>query len=176
MKLYAGVGSRETPNEVLALMQTVAGWLDARDWTLQSGHATGADWAFECGQTSQQARIFLPWKDFGCKPYKSDPGRPVLGHAIVTPRAELLSAYEELVRLGIRDNNTNVSEAVRLLHGRNWLQVLGTQLVVAYCKEEYGVPQGGTATAVKLAHHWQIPVFNLWRDEDRKQVEEAISR
>lgn len=44
---YAGIGSRETPMEVLELMTKASTWLGARGYTLQSGGAIGADMAFE---------------------------------------------------------------------------------------------------------------------------------
>lgn len=44
---YAGIGSRETPMEVLELMTKASAWLGARGYTLQSGGAIGADMAFE---------------------------------------------------------------------------------------------------------------------------------
>lgn len=44
---YAGVGSRETPMEVLELMTEASVWLGAKGYTLQSGGAIGADMAFE---------------------------------------------------------------------------------------------------------------------------------
>lgn len=44
---YAGIGSRETPMEVLELMTKASAWLGAKGYTLQSGGAIGADMAFE---------------------------------------------------------------------------------------------------------------------------------
>lgn len=44
---YAGVGSRETPPEILAEMTKIANELAAKKYKLQSGGAIGADMAFE---------------------------------------------------------------------------------------------------------------------------------
>lgn len=44
---YAGIGSRETPMEILELMTKASAWLGAKGYTLQSGGAIGADMAFE---------------------------------------------------------------------------------------------------------------------------------
>lgn len=44
---YAGIGSRETPMEVLELMTKASAWLGTKGYTLQSGGAIGADMAFE---------------------------------------------------------------------------------------------------------------------------------
>lgn len=173
MKYYAGVGSRKTPPDVLELMGKAARWLRRQGWTLRSGHASGADWAFEEGAADPGSMIFLPWSGFGQRAYGSDPGRPVIGKAVLTPEAELLQYHAELVKLGIRRQGAT-SRAVRLLHGRNWLQVKDAKFVVCWAEEVNGEPQGGTATAVKLAEAWQVPVFNLWRQADRDRIEAKI--
>ena len=46
---YAGIGSRKTPDDVLAFMQRIAQWLAKRNYILRSGAAQGADTAFENG-------------------------------------------------------------------------------------------------------------------------------
>ncbi len=53
---YAGIGSRETPEDVRAIMQQVAGYLERKGYTLQTGDALGADSAFASG--CQRKRIF----------------------------------------------------------------------------------------------------------------------
>jgi predicted Rossmann fold nucleotide-binding protein DprA/Smf involved in DNA uptake len=44
--IYAGIGSRETPKEVLKSMTNYAKELSATGWVLRSGGADGADTAF----------------------------------------------------------------------------------------------------------------------------------
>lgn len=61
---YAGVGSRETPHEILALMTDVAKILGQHGWTLRSGGARGADTAFEDGAKGFKREIYLPWRGF----------------------------------------------------------------------------------------------------------------
>lgn len=46
---YAGIGSRNTPEPVLALMQRCATRLEVLGYTLRSGGANGADSSFEAG-------------------------------------------------------------------------------------------------------------------------------
>lgn len=67
---YAGVGSRETPEDVLQLMRQFAIKLANLGWVLRSGGAPGADSAFEAGCKEVQGRmsIFLPWKGFEDRP------------------------------------------------------------------------------------------------------------
>lgn len=47
MKYYTGVGSRETPEEILKVMEDLAFNLRETGWILRSGGAEGADTAFE---------------------------------------------------------------------------------------------------------------------------------
>ena len=47
--IYAGIGSRATPESILADMTTIAGWLARTGWHLASGGADGADTAFAGG-------------------------------------------------------------------------------------------------------------------------------
>ena len=46
---YAGVGSRETPQDVLKIMWKIGKHLADKGYTLRSGGARGADAAFENG-------------------------------------------------------------------------------------------------------------------------------
>lgn len=46
---YAGVGSRETPQDILNTMYKIGKYLASKGYTLRSGGAIGADTAFENG-------------------------------------------------------------------------------------------------------------------------------
>ena len=178
-KFYAGVGSRETPPEILDLMTEAARWLRREGWILRSGHAPGADWAFEQG-AEKDSVIYLPWPSFGQVKYQDDPGRPVLGEAICLPRSALFVRYEILVKDRIHSRAR--SDSVKMLHGRNHAQIFGhletepaSAFVLCWCEEVGGKPQGGTATAVKLARKHGIPVYNLWLPEDLEWVRNGIT-
>ena len=58
-RFYAGIGARATPPPILSLMTRAAFALCKRGYVLRSGHAIGADSAFERGAGSA-AQIFLP--------------------------------------------------------------------------------------------------------------------
>ena len=49
MKYYTGVGSRETPQEVLSLMREYSRIMALLGWSFRSGGANGADTAFYDG-------------------------------------------------------------------------------------------------------------------------------
>ncbi len=63
---YAGVGSRETPDNVLVQMTKIATFLENKGFTLRSGGAPAADDAFEKGVhiIHGKKEIFLPWYKF----------------------------------------------------------------------------------------------------------------
>lgn len=49
MKIYTGIGSRNTPPDILDIMFRLAGKLASEGYVLRSGGAQGADDAFEQG-------------------------------------------------------------------------------------------------------------------------------
>lgn len=70
---YAGIGSRETPDEILHLMFHIGQDLGAHGWNLRSGYAGGADMAFFNGAVSVDGKMemFLPWAGFNQAPNDS---------------------------------------------------------------------------------------------------------
>src|SRR3954447_95843 len=110
MRAYAGIGSRRTPRRVLELMERIARVLAFDGYTLRSGHAEGADQAFERGAAGQ-AEIFLPWRTFNGKV-------PVQG------RIALPSLEAQLLAQGTHPAWGRLSMGAKLLHARNGHQVL----------------------------------------------------
>lgn len=56
MPYFAGIGSRQTPQEILSLMRKTGASLTEKGLILRSGGATGADSAFEAGCDSIHAK------------------------------------------------------------------------------------------------------------------------
>lgn len=179
-RFYTGVGSRETPEDCLTLIQFLAVRLASEGWVLRSGHCVGADRAFESG-AGGEAEIYLPWRGYGVRPYRDDPGRPVSGKVMHTCDYDIIACYDELVRLGVR-YDCEVSRACKLLHGRNYCQVMGecggegpvSEFLVCWAREAGGEVQGGTATAVNLARLKGVPVWNLYVPAQRKAVTDYV--
>ena len=73
---YTGIGSRETPEEILGWMQDIGWLLGKRGYTLRSGGADGADSAFEkgCDQANGEKDIYIPWKNFNKRGWTKDAG------------------------------------------------------------------------------------------------------
>lgn len=165
MKCYAGVGSRETPPEILDLMRHAARALAASGWVLRSGHADGADMAFEEGAAGR-AQIYLPWPHYNHE-------TPVQGWSMGFPDALAVELASEVHPAWYR-----LGGGGRKLHGRNMHIVLGPQLVDpvqwVLCWTEEGRRRGGTATTIRLAEKRRIKVFNLWHAEVQERIEDMV--
>jgi hypothetical protein len=157
---YAGIGSRQTHPDVLALMTRIATYLDRRFWMLRSGGAEGADTAFENGVHSMRKQVFLPWPGFN--------GRRVG----VTPYGHAYRIAEQY-----HPNWHNLDRSVRSLHARNVHQILGPHcddpsgFVVCWTPDgstgETTSRTGGTGQALRIAKAYGISIFNLQREDHR---------
>lgn len=150
-KFYTGIGSRETPKEILEIMQKIAEFLAKKGYILRSGGADGADYnGFEigCDKANGEKEIYLPWKDFNGN--KSS--------LLFTKEAFQLAAT-------IHPVWENLKPGAKYLHARNAHQVLGQDLkspsLFLVCWTENGDKKGGTATALTLAEQNNILIFNL---------------
>jgi hypothetical protein len=161
-RVYAGIGSRQTPPEVLDVMRLLAGKMEEDGWLLRSGGAAGADAAFEAGVKDPAKRaIFLPGPSFngrraGAGGYFDSTQLPGWQAALETvnqyhPAPERLSPF------------------ARNLMARNAMQALGPYLdrranaVVAWTPG--GLATGGTGQALRMAQDLGIEVRNLGRPE-----------
>jgi len=149
MNYYAGIGSRETPAEVLKLMTAIAQRLSKLGYSLRSGGAEGADIAFESGAAAKQ--IFLPWNSFNDK-YAD-------GSSYIIPplNTELAEQFHPAA--------SKLSQGALKLMSRNSYQVLGPTLDdpvdFVLCWTKQGTLAGGTAQAMRIAMHHNIPIFNF---------------
>jgi hypothetical protein len=156
-KAYAGIGSRETPEDILLLMRAAARALENAGLMLRSGGANGADTAFEHGVYHwPNKQIFLPWSGFNKRTIRQ-PGCYVLtgdfieqAHAIA---AEHHPAWNRLAR------------NIQALHARNVAQVLGPELndpvQFVMCWTPQGKGGGGTGQAIRIAKSYHVPVFDM---------------
>lgn len=155
MKYYTGVGSRETPSDILTIIQLLASYLAKQNYILRSGGAIAADAAFEkgCDLAHGQKEIF----------YAND----------ATPETLRLASQ-------IHPAWHRCSEYAKKLHARNCFQVLGKDLKTPseflICWTKDGRHIGGTRTAIKLALNNHIPIINLGIKEDREAVLVKLNR
>lgn len=173
-KLYAGIGSRKTPEHILKLMFKIAALLAKQKYTLRSGAADGADTAFElgCNSAGGKKEIWLPWSGFNGH---EDTGLyPNPGHFI---KAE-----------SIIEHWNKLSQGAKKLHARNIGQALGSNIetpvdfVICWTidaatkRSECSVKTGGTGTVIKIASDLNIPVINLARYSDISTLESDIKK
>ena len=157
-KIVCGVGSRNTPPDVLELMMKIMRKLNSLGYTLRSGGAKGADTAFEC--CAEKKEIF----------YAND----------ATDKAMDI-AKQFHPAWGYCQN------WAKRLHGRNAFQVLGRDLktpasfvicwtpCASITHAERTRRTGGTGTAISIANHNGIPVYNLARDDHRVRLEKFVA-
>ena len=161
---YAGIGSREAPNEVLVVMEKLGHSLAKKGFTLRSGAAQGSDTAFEkgCDSASGKKEIYLPWKGFN----DSESNLYGISHGA----REL--AFE------FHPNLYALSDGAIKLMCRNGYQILGSNLktrslfVVCYTKD--GKASGGTGQAIRIAEAYNIPVFNLHDKENLQKLKDRV--
>lgn len=156
VKIYAGIGSRRTPDDVLRTMRIIGANLAREGWTLRSGGADGADTAFELGadDANGEKEIYLPWREFnGNKSLLFPPSPEAMQIA--------KSAHPTWDRL---------TYGGRKLMARNTHQIMGPHVQppqlrimpkMVICWTPKGDGSGGTSQALKLAKMLDIPIFDL---------------
>jgi hypothetical protein len=163
-KIYTGVGSRETPLDIIREMHLIAKMLASNSYILRSGGADGADSAFEqgCDEAEGKKEIYLPWQGFNNS--KSQ-------FYTVSKDALLLAAT-------IHPCWDSLSQGAAKLHGRNCYQVMGRDLetpsAFLVCWTKNGELVGGTRTAIKLAERHKIPIYNLFFPDAKHDLYEMI--
>lgn len=170
---YAGIGSRDTPADMCEAMFSIGQQLGESGWLLRSGFADGADMAFIKGADSVDGsmEIFVPWEGFNGAPTKDPWGR------IIVPSfsAELMELAER-----VHPNWGACKPGARKLHARNGCQVLGRDLQspvdLVICWTAGGLGGGGTGQAIRIAGLWGIPVFDLFREQDRHELCEYVAQ
>jgi len=157
-------------------MARVAGELAAQGWVLRTGMAGGADQAFYRGAAASGAvELYLPWARFEASARRSGTQEFTLAQpsqAAYTMASHFHPAWGSL------------SGGVRHLHARNCHQVLGADLasparfVLCWTPDGSldgtGRGVGGTGQALRIAHHYGVPVFNLARGDHAERVRRRL--
>ena len=160
---YAGIGSRETPPEVLKQMTVMASWLARRGWHLHSGGARGADTAFAEG-APDASTLHLPWPRYQ---HHSGP------HCRI-PAGETRRLCLDIAS-GLHPAWHRCSDTARSLHARNVSILLGEDLSVpvnaVVCWTPRGQTTGGTGMGIRIAQRFGIPVLNLGSTHPRAVCE-----
>jgi hypothetical protein len=171
--VYAGIGSRRTPPDILDLMRHAGSALARSGWVLRTGMAGGADQAFYRGASAHGAlELYLPWPAFEEKARVSGGAEQFVLSQPTEAAHELAARFHPAW--------SRLSRAVRSLHARNAHQVLGPDLasparfVLCWTPDGSldgrGRRVGGTGQALRIAYEHAIPVFNLARPEHAERV------
>jgi len=177
---YSGIGSHNTPEEILNLMEELAYLLAKEKYVLRSGGSQGADTAFEAGadRANRDFEIYLPWKNFRNREGKN---------YIVSPK---LDNYNKAVEIA-KNNHPgfeHLTQKSKKLIIRDTYQVLGKNL---NCLSEFVICwtadgcitdrdrsniTGGTGQAISIASKRNIPIFNLKLREHKRKIKEWVSK
>ena len=147
-------------------MTQIGVWAKKNQIAIYSGHADGADWAFEQG-AQDWCKVFLPWQSFN-KHLISDSIK--MHHEIDEKVIEITKQFHPAFnKLGF--------PALKLMC-RNAYQILGSfldtpvDLVICWTKD--GKATGGTGQALRIAEHYKIPIINLYYPEKVIEVRKII--
>jgi predicted NAD-dependent protein-ADP-ribosyltransferase YbiA (DUF1768 family) len=158
---YAGIGSRQTPPEVLKQMTEVAKQLESKGYTLNTGitfggKEEGADKAFSDGATNKN---------------------------LFSPEKQGSRAKEQTIANEMHPNPSALTQGALKLMARNTNQIFGDNLdtpvdfVLFYAKETAGIrPQGGTGQAVEMARLKGIPTINMANPNWREELNAALTQ
>jgi hypothetical protein len=179
---FAGVGSRETPEDILALMRQISLALYAQGYALSSGDAEGADRAFYDGALQSrwyydlQARIYLAWdgvwdRYHDPKNFFYDATKFPTWETAHSMASEVHPAWDKCKR------------GAKAMHTRNVFQILGDTLndpvkAIIYWAKPAGKTEtvkGGTNMALQMAIRAGIPKrINLYTDEGRAKAQALV--
>jgi hypothetical protein len=176
-KVYAGIGSRRAPKDILELFEEVAYQLGLRGFSCRSGGADGCDDAFERGARRALAQgkgaleLYLPWPGFN--------GRQS-AHARPPQKAFDIAA-------GLHPGWPRLGSGPQKLMARNAQQILGADLdwpasfVLCWTPDgcasaaERTRETGGTGQAIAHASGLGIPVYNAQRPDHLERIHAFLS-
>lgn len=170
MKIFAGIGSRETPQDEIYLLRDASKYFCDKGYILRSGGANGADRSCErgCDMVNGAKEIYLPWRGFNDSESNLFPDNLPKWLEAQTIAKQFHPAWN---RLG---------DAARKLMVRNCFQLLGKNLdtpsdfVLCYCPIVNGEHVGGTSQALRIAKHYDIPIINIFNGEHKKKIIKKI--
>ena len=171
---YAGIGSRETPQDIGLIMTNLARECELAGFILRSGGAKGADTFFENGVSDPaNKQIFI--HDEWVRGRRHD-------RRLGIYNAQRFDNYADAYALAaeVHGHWHKCGNVARELHARNVYQVLGEDmapetyssfLVCWAIPDIHGVPEGGTRTAWQIARMHNISCYNLALRADRDRIE-----
>ena len=177
-KYYTGIGSRDTPENILKFMELVGEAMATLKYIGRSGGANGADKAFwdgfnTCDKLDKKFECYLPWNNFNGLENS-------MKHVIDTTRLKNYNEAKEIMKT-IHPSKGNMSRGPTAMHTRNMYQVLGLDLQTPSCvlfcyakPDNKGSIQGGTRSAYELAKRHGIKCYNFYFQSSIDEVEKLL--
>ena len=166
--IYAGIGSRATPESVLADMTKMATWLARTGWHLASGGAHGADTAFAGGAPAGQRTLYLPWPGYNGH---GGPDCRTLSRSVLSDCMELAARLHPAwhrcspaagsFTLGTQPSSSRLSWTVPSMRSVAWTRDSAVT--------------GGTGMGLRIAAEHGIPVMNLGAMSPREACERLLA-
>lgn len=197
-KRYVAVGSRETPDEFLALQYHCGRELCDMGFQGTSGLAEGSDETYYEGAKSSTRfdeigfLNFIPWNGFkssktSVKKHYADTSKLIFDfdESPFKMRAWILGVGARGTDNGLPPvENLSSLRGGHCMHGRNAHQLLGLYLdrvpsfLHCYARPIGKGPKvnGGTNTAVMLAHHFGVKVINLATPEGLRTTLDFLNK
>jgi hypothetical protein len=157
--IIAGIGSRETPKDILSEMESLGVWCAINKIWIRSGHAEGADYAFETG-AQEFCITYEPWRNFNDGKLKRTRAK-----VCIPPDQKWM---DELVQQ-FHPAPDKLSAGARKLMARNGCQLFGSDIEkhhlwskAVVCWTSDGKASGGTGQAIRIANQYKIPVMNMY--------------
>jgi hypothetical protein len=157
--IYTGIGSRQTPKDVLRILYYIGDRLAQHNWILRTGGAEGADMEFWHGAVFHgyaNAEVYLPWKSFNGWGNSSDKVTRTEPQEEAYGIAEQFHPGWKYLKFGAKK-----------LHARNVHQIYGRDVTkpefsdCVICWTKGGKGEGGTGQALRMARHHEIPIYDL---------------
>lgn len=173
IKMYAGIGARKTPKEILDIMRSTSHFLAYDGFCCNTGAALGADQAFANGAAGAQGglQLMLPWASYEKDWISSLRTATYRPNIIVLDKHMHTTAFESVKLFHPAPNN--LSDVVIKLHARNHMIIEGAKFVVCWTPE--GRVTGGTGQALRIAASMGITVYNLGLPATLKAFQEKIN-
>ena len=148
------IGSRSTPKNILILMKEFVEFGNRKGYLFRSGGADGADSVVT--YVAALAEIYLPWSGF---------------NGVQIGIVPTFTEFHKQIINNIHPAPHMLTNGALKLHMRNIHQVLGKNIMkptpsdLVICWTKNGEIKGGTATAIRIAMNYNIPIINLGREE-----------
>lgn len=178
--IIAGIGSRKTPPEILRQIEKLGAYCREQGIWVRSGHALGADYAWEKG-SQERCIVYLPFPDYGPDKFYTEQvtslpsNKESRSNRAAPPFFPIHPAAYERAKKSVEDfhkGSRYLTPFARQCHTRNYFQIMGSKelerpvhAVICWTPlGKRGQATGGTKQALSIAAAHEIPIFNLFHD------------